>query len=94
MIKYLAITLFMPFACAASAETSNSDSFHCEKGKVKIGNSYEEYKKICGEHKGPQESGYSQNKDIKSFRTFVKKYPDKSEVRFLFINKKLAFIFS
>ncbi len=85
MNKYIGLILFISFNCSA-----NSD-FYCSKGKISIGDSFEKYENICGKHKGKFEAGM---RNLKSFKTFEKIYPDKSKVRFLFIDKKLAFIFT
>ena len=83
---FLILTLLISFQCSAI----NND-FFCPKGKVSIGDSFEKYEKICGKHKGSFESGV---RNFKRFKTFIKTYPDKSKVRFVFIENKLTFIFT
>jgi hypothetical protein len=66
------------------------------KGKVKHGDTYEKFIDYCG--KGISFSGgartLGKKNTIMSFKTFIKKYPDGSKIRVLFLDGKVAFLFN
>jgi hypothetical protein len=66
----------------------------CPKGKVKIGDSNEKVVKYCGDT-GSFQAGvrqFGQKKIPMTFKIIDKKFEDGSQVTFVFIDKKLAFI--
>lgn len=66
----------------------------CTKGKVSIGDSYDKYISYCGQPKRSEHGMriLGKNNNITSFSIIKKRYPDKSTVSFIFLDKKLAFI--
>lgn len=67
----------------------------CPKGKVMHGDSYKKFIDYCGKE-GSFSGGMITlgKKNIPmSFKTFVKKYPDGSKIRVLFLDEKVAFLF-
>ncbi|MGK0376801.1 MAG: hypothetical protein ACJA1Z_000605 [Patiriisocius sp.] len=91
-ITYIFLFLFLfSFDCFA-----NSMNFIiCPKGKVKHGDTYEKFIDYCG--KGISFSGgartLGKKNTIMTFKTFIKKYPDGSKIRVLFLDGKVAFLF-
>lgn len=92
MLKTAFVFLFLfSFDCLA-----NSMNFIiCPKGKVKHGDTYNKFIDYCGE--GVSYSGgmrqLGKNNISMKFKTFIKRYPDGSKIRVLFLDDKVAFLF-
>ena len=85
------LSLFLSFDLSANAFVV------CAKGKIKIGDSYTKFVDYCGKTKINYKAGGARKLGKKNtlmmFTTFIITYPDKSSLRFVFLDEKLAFIF-